>query len=315
MDKEQLRQYYRRFCRWQQAVPHYENRHEGEVQHCHNCDTDYSGNFCPVCGQRAEVGRVGWQSVKDSIALLWGMDSRSLGYTLLQLLGRPGYLVRDYISGRRLVSFPPVKMLVLVCLFVVVIETVFHLENRVLPFNKINVKEVDDAIAWINSQKSWATLFVRCVYILPTWLAFRFAPGYPRHTLPEGFFLQVFVSVQALLLGLFCFGNEIVEYVLCEVYMYITYRQLFGYGWWGTLWRFAVVELTQWAVFLTACLFVMYFFLYDAEERADADTINAFIMILSVLVLLPAVLLFVTHRINKRTYHSNKEILLNISSE
>ena len=81
MNKEKLRKYFQRFCHWQQTVPHYANRHEGEVQHCHNCDSDFSGNFCPICSQRAEVGRVGWQSIKDNIAILWGMDSRSLGYS------------------------------------------------------------------------------------------------------------------------------------------------------------------------------------------------------------------------------------------
>ena len=68
------------------------------MQHCHNCGNEFEGNFCPICGQRAKVGRVGWSSIKDNIAVLWGMDSRSLGYTLFQLLTRPGYLVRDYIS-------------------------------------------------------------------------------------------------------------------------------------------------------------------------------------------------------------------------
>ena len=56
---EQIREYYRRFCRWQQAEPHFVNRHEGEVQHCHNCGNDFDGNFCPICGQRAEVGAWG----------------------------------------------------------------------------------------------------------------------------------------------------------------------------------------------------------------------------------------------------------------
>ena len=65
---EQIREYYRRSNRWQQAAPHYANRHEGEQQHCHNCDTDFHGNFCPICGQRAEVGRVGWKSIKENIA-------------------------------------------------------------------------------------------------------------------------------------------------------------------------------------------------------------------------------------------------------
>ena len=101
MNKEQIRAYYQRFREWQQAAPHYVNRHEGVVQRCHNCGTEFAGNFCPICGQRAEVGRVGWSSIRENVALLWGLDSRSLTYTLVQLMGRPGYLVREYISGHR----------------------------------------------------------------------------------------------------------------------------------------------------------------------------------------------------------------------
>ena len=190
MDKELLRQYYHRISRWQQAEPHYVNRHKDIVQHCHNCGMEFRDNFCPRCGQRAEVGRVGWNSIRENITLLWGLDSRSLSYTLVQLMGRPGYLVRDYISGHRQVSFPPVKALVLVCLFVVLFETVFHVENEVLPI-KFDVQKINAIVEWGNSQKSWATLFFQSLYILPTWLVFRFAPGYPRHTLPEGFFFGI----------------------------------------------------------------------------------------------------------------------------
>ena len=196
---EKLKDRYRRFKEWQQR-PYYVAQKSAEHHCCCSCGEEYLGNFCPRCGQRAEVGRVGWNSIKENIALLWGLDSRSMTYTLVQLMGRPGYLVRDYISGRRQVSFPPVKMLVIVCLFVVIFETVFHLHRDVLSLT-FNNQAVNQVIEWINSQKNWATLLVNSIYILPTWLVFRFAPGYPRHTLPEGFFLQVFLSVQWLLLG------------------------------------------------------------------------------------------------------------------
>ena len=308
MNKVLLRNYYHRFCRWQQAVPHYANRHEGDVQHCYNCDNDFSGNFCPICGQRAEVGRVGWKSIKDNVAILWGMDSRSLGYTLLQLLGRPGYLVRDYISGRRQVSFPPVKMLVIVCLFVVIVESVFHVKNDVIGL-KFDIQEVDDIIAWINSQKSWATLFLQCFYILPTWLVFRYAPGYPRHTLPEGFFLQVFMSVLSLLSTLFIgYWNDDLDLALWIIYMYITYRQLFGYGWWGTLWRLAVLLQMAVTTMLVAGAIVEY--VYDNNDICDA--LLSILIVLTPAVLLTAVILYVTHRINKRTYRNNKEKLSNL---
>ena len=308
MNKEQLKDYYQRFCYWQQTVPHYANRHEGEVQHCHNCDNEFSGNFCPICGQRAEVGRVGWKSIKDNVAILWGMDSRSLGYTMLQLLGRPGYLVRDYISGRRQVSFPPVKMLVIVCLFVVIVESVFHVKNDVIGL-KFDIQEVDDIIAWINSQKSWATLFLQCFYILPTWLVFRYAPGYPRHTLPEGFFLQVFMSVLSLLSTLFIgYWNDDLDLALWIIYMYITYRQLFGYGWWGTLWRLAVLLQMAVTTMLVAGAIVEY--VYDNNDICDA--LLSILIVLTPAVLLTAVILYVTHRINKRTYRNNSKEILSI---
>ena len=300
MNKEQLIQYYHRFCRWQQAEPRYVNRHEGEVRHCHNCGTEFSDNFCPRCGQRAEVGRVGWRSIRKSIALLWGLDSRSLGYTLVQLLGRPGYLVRDYISGHRQVSFPPVKMLVLVCLSVVIFESVFHLENNVISMH-FKDEKIDSVMAWINAQKSWATLLYQSLYILPTWLVFRFAPSYPRHTLPEGFFLQVFLSVQSLLLSFLGYWNSDIELWLWLIYMYITYRQLFGYGWWSTLWRFVVVMLLHLGVMATVAASVTVLLLHR-----DHGSYVYFLVLISAIVLLTAVMLIVTHRINKRTVNQER---------
>lgn len=301
MDKEQLIQYYHRFCRWQQAEPCYVNRHEGEVRHCHNCGTEFSDNFCPRCGQRAEVGRVGWRSIRDNIALLWGLDSRSLSYTLVQLLGRPGYLVRDYISGHRQVSFPPVKMLVIVCLFVVVFESVFHVKNDVLGI-KFDVRKIDEIVEWINAQKSWATLFLQSFYILPTWLVFRFAPGYPRHTLPEGFFLQLFLSVLSILLVFVGYLNENLELALWIIYMYITYRQLFGYGWWGTLWRLAVILLL--AVITMVAVVVIVGIFYD--HKGINEMLTEMLIILTAEVLLTVFVLFVTHRINMRTVNQER---------
>jgi hypothetical protein len=300
INKEQLIDNYHRFCRWQQAVPHYVNRHEGEVQHCHNCGKEFDGNFCPICGQRAEVGRVGWNSIKENIAVLWGLDSRSLTYTLVQLLGRPGYLVRDYISGHRQVSFPPVKMLVIVCLFMVIFESLFHLENDVLSLN-FKIKEADEVVAWMNAQKSWTTLLVQSILILPTWLVFRYAPAYPRHTLPEGFFLQVFISSQTLILGFSGYWSGTAEFVLCLIFMYITYRQLFGYGWWSTLWRLAVVVLSEWSFIFVVLAIVLAFFEFIEVGKNEAVTMEGFLLFIGGLTAIVTVALCVTHFINKRT--------------
>ncbi|MCR5366274.1 MAG: DUF3667 domain-containing protein [Prevotella sp.] len=310
---------YHRFSHWQQAEPHYVNRHQDTVQHCHNCGTKFRDNFCPRCGQRAEVGRVGWDSIRENVALLWGLDSRSLTYTLVQLLGRPGYLVRDYIGGHRQVSFPPVKMLVIVSLVAVIAESVFHEHNDVVPVT-FNIPEIDNFIKWFNDNKNWGALFFYSLYILPTWIVFRFAPRYPCHTLPEGFFLQVFLSVQSLLLGLLGFLQEGLDTIVGAVYMVVTFRQLFGYGWWGTVWRLAITVLSVMMILLPLVTLGI-LFAYDAGNvdikfgfgGREVSLMDAGPALLAIVALLIAVMLFVTHRINKRTYrNNNKEIISNL---
>lgn len=295
MKKQQLIEYYHRFRRWQQEGPQYVNRHEDTVQHCHNCGTEFADNFCPRCGQRAGVGRVGWKSVRESIAILWGLDSRSLSSTLVQLLLRPGYLVRDYISGHRQVSFPPVKMLVIVSLFTVIIESVFHLHREVLSWH-FEIPEVDNVIRWFNNNKNWSKLLIQSFFILPTWVVFRFAPRYPRHTLPEGFFLQVFLSTQGLLLWFFNYLNEVS--VIGFIFMLITYRQLFGYSWWGTLWRFIVTALSS--LMMIIPLFAVAF-LFGNDDRKDTVML-AGPMLLAIIVVLIAVMLGITYLISRNQY-------------
>lgn len=56
---------------------------------------------------------------------MWGLGSRSRSvlYSVWQLLFRTGYFIGDYISGRRQVSFPPVKMLFILA---VAYAVIFH---------------------------------------------------------------------------------------------------------------------------------------------------------------------------------------------
>ena len=42
---------------------------------------------------------------------IWGMDSRPIFRTIEQLFLRPGYMIRDYLTGQHLRYFPPFKML------------------------------------------------------------------------------------------------------------------------------------------------------------------------------------------------------------
>ena len=115
-----LKEKYQRFRQWQENPFDYHDSHEHHG--CCNCGAESENNYCPRCGRKAVYGPITWRSVWQGIMDVWGVGTRSLPFTLWQLLWRPGYLMRDYISGKRQVSFPPVKMLVIVGIFAVIID-------------------------------------------------------------------------------------------------------------------------------------------------------------------------------------------------
>ena len=135
---------------------------------------------------------------------VWGVGTRSLPYTLWQLLWRPGCLIRDYISGKRQVSFPPVKMLVLVAVIIYIIGKTIYPEYwvAIIETDMVSITSTgwqyyyDYANQWIDNHLEWLFMSIFSLLILPTWLVFRHSPRNPRHTLPQGFFVQVFMTTE-----------------------------------------------------------------------------------------------------------------------
>ena len=254
-----LKQLYRRFRDWQCNPCKYEEI-GSEMHCCFNCGQEYAGAYCPRCGQKARAGRITWITVKNGLMDLFGLGSRSLPYSVWQLLWRPGYFISDYINGKWQVSFPPVKMLVIVALLVFFLGQFLFPEywSNMIDDEQVAVTStgasyfIDSAIKWLSTHPEWGILFIFSILILPTWLVFRHAPRNPLHTLPQGFFIQVFMTIQffiwnfVLSLALGWTGTNAqqawaVSVCLLPLMVLLDYKQLFGYGWRGTLWRMAVI--------------------------------------------------------------------------
>ena len=291
-----LKQRWQRFRAWQLNPIEYRNRHSHTVMQCANCGTEFSDNYCPRCGQQAGVGRVNWKTVRNGIALIWGMDSRSLPFTLLQLVLRPGYMINDYLSGKRQVSFPPVKMLLIVSIMYLLFEKLSDLLFPEAPIAQVSAtgssQENDFLIAnywsnWFESNPGWGFLTVTASLILPTWALFRHSPRHNRHSLPEGFFLQVFMAtiiIMTTTLSIVCPSWVI---LLIPIYYVITYKQLFGYGWWATLWRILLCVVLG-IIFFTS---IMIYFEYFATGKAIGTKHAAIVEIMGWSVFLIVVLL------------------------
>ncbi len=278
---------YRRFRQWQLDPFEYRVRSQAS-HHCNNCGSDFVGNFCPVCSQKEDVGRITWKSVAQSVAEVWGMHNRSLLYSVVQLFLRPGYFINDYISGKKQVSFPPVKMLAIVALLGVLVDyltgnVIKGVFNNDFDFAGDKMLFIDNAFEWMNLHPDIMSLILLSYLIIPNYFIFRFAPRNTRHTLPQGFFIQVFTAVVFLIINMIYDITSLgwVAFVLCNVWLYCAYKQLFGYGVWGTLWRLALALL---CAHLLALIMLGVDFIIHMIQIGDYNFVDGFKLFVKLLV-------------------------------
>ena len=281
---KRMKDRFERFKQWQQKPFDYEFE-SNEEQHCNNCGHTFTGNYCPYCSQKAGEGDIGWRSVRQSVMDVWGLGSRSMPNTIKQLLLRPGYLISDYISGKRQVSFPPVKMLFIVS--VVAVFLIYYLLPMFLGKDYDvyggNADKLNGFAAWIKGHFVWYCFIQALLYVVPTWVMFRYAPRHTRHTLPQGFFIQIFllglnlIISSIALLPLHLIGYSVylaVSLIVLIVYYFIAYKQLFGYSTWGTLWRLVVVSC--FALMMMTALALVFF---EVDTSAQGVEVNKYILV------------------------------------
>lgn len=243
-----------RFRTWQNK-PYHNSDEEQEEHRCANCGNVFRGNYCPVCRQDAKDGRITWRWVGKSILDVWGLDSRSLPNTLLQLFIRPGRIIGAYLDGQHQICYKPFNMLFILAIFYVVVQQLLGWDYAATPEDK-GGKVVQMVFEWVSEHPAWNAMLISVAMIIPTWLFFHFAPRHTRHTLPEGIFIQLFMNILILVI-VFLSDFFILFSLLIPVYYYIAYRQLFGYRPWGTIWRILLC-FAVWFIFFVILINLLY---------------------------------------------------------
>lgn len=231
---------YQKFKTWQDQPFQYEFK-SNNLNHCHNCDHDFVGNYCPYCSQKAGIDRITWESLRQHIMLLWGLDSNSMLNSIFHLLLRPGHMINDYLHGRRQVSYPPVKMLFILAVITTVLESWF-MPDKHQPAHIDGVDLLNIFFEWAAAHPAWTMLLSNMLFLLPAWILFRHSPRNNRHTLPEQFFILLFINVISQTFTLIADITSLVTpNMVLPIYYIIIYRYLFGYSLWGTIWRLSIV--------------------------------------------------------------------------
>jgi hypothetical protein len=82
------------------------------------------------------VGRFSFKKAALLFLDVWGVGNRSMFRSIRDLMLRPGFMIRDYLSGMQSAYFPPFKMFFLLAAFSLVVEHGFNFG--------LDVKDVQD---------------------------------------------------------------------------------------------------------------------------------------------------------------------------
>lgn len=231
---------------------------------------------------------------------VFDFTDRSVPRTVRDLFWRPGYLIGDYLDGRRRIYFPPIKLfLVIVFVFAVVVQILnvlgceVQVESLVSQFDFLlktgneglwdNFSERQMLIAnvlekfleWCEANAAYGEMLQSMLWIVSLWIAMKlFSKKYTRkYNLPEVFMAEMYVlsQIQVATIVYMCldavFGSSnVVTATLPSLLMFglrfYDYWQLYRRGVWGTLWRMAVAYLILGIALLTFLTAIVLLFVF-----------------------------------------------------
>lgn len=95
---------------------------------CGHCGRVFKGNYCPRCGQHRDAGK-GKPHFLKTFREAYPQLSGNFLRTVIHLALRPGYMIRDYFRGHRVIYQSPVSTFLLAISIMALCSDIFHIDN------------------------------------------------------------------------------------------------------------------------------------------------------------------------------------------
>lgn len=269
---KRIHNHIQKFKQWQ-TEPYPVAPMSEKQQVCKGCDTEFVGNYCPRCGQsiKVEEKMTLWKTFLLFIDV-WGLGNRGMFHTLRDLIFRPGFLICDYLQGRRSAYFPPFKLLFLLTTLSLVVSSGFNIqhENFTVDYHISNfeLQSLEDEVTtqifgfWnyiVDLQDRFPAVFrlvlmtVTCVFYF---LCFRKSKKIGTLNYHEFFIAMIYMvnmaNIYSIIFRFFCLPDWLIA--LPTLLYIIPLRQLTGYTWINTISRF----ILTWMM-ITASIIILFF--------------------------------------------------------
>ena len=242
---------------------------------CRNCGYEYEGRYCPQCSLPASWQPMTLKNLMMGFLDIWGMGNRPIFRSFEQLFTRPGYMIRDYLSGRHLRYFPPFKMLAVLTVLLALAVWIRGAEPQgglwspewlARSGSDDELKRLMVAILEYFSDHTLYRLLLQNVFVvLAAWIVFR-RRGL---NLVETTFSQIYINCQMQLMAIVWvlvtgsiaqagFLPYAIPSILALLLLYYDFRQLYGLPAWTTVWRLLLFLLLVTILYaLAVVLFVV----------------------------------------------------------
>lgn len=147
----------RAFRLWQRR-PHRVAPMSEQTSRCACCGTEFTGNFCPRCGQAAGVERFSFKQALSLFLDVFDVNNRSIFRTFRDLLLRPGYMARDYVKGMQAAYFSPFKLFFMLATASLIVDQIVDKEAEEDDAVSVSAEAKDDASADAVSDNDSVTL-------------------------------------------------------------------------------------------------------------------------------------------------------------
>ena len=224
----------------------------------------------------ANSKRITMESVTSNFLEVWGFGNKNIFVTIGHLFWRPGYMMRDYLEGRRGRLMQPVMMLVVLTLGLMLLGKILPVEimpreSATLHFSEAHAQldstNPDDAKTlqllnsveqfsmymenirrWEEEHPDFGLLFKFSITMLLMWLLFR-KVGDKTYNFAEIMTVVCYAICQLQVISivwLLCtawwhpqisFNPFIFPFYIAHIVFFIDFQQLFQRRWWSTLWR------------------------------------------------------------------------------
>ena len=259
---------------------------EEKIVKCLNCGKEYTGNFCPDCGQKAKTKRLKLREILADLAnSIIGGDNKFVN-TLRDLCCRPGHMVREYLQGHRCQYYNPLQMLIWIVTIYAVLSFVIGIDpfgfagvpaDKVIPKGetpwKAFVAFLTNTWNYIYYNKLYCSILFGISLIVPYRIAFR------NHKIsrPDGaelplnyteqFYTIMYESCMEMLMATlllplaFIKGSENILKNINNIsdflFSLIIYKQLYCIGWWKCI-RLNLAVFLVWLVFIIILVTVLF---------------------------------------------------------